>query len=120
MSLFVLSNVEPSALDQNAVMEVANGINERWLASKNVEQQDGPSDGKLERNLHILLPELEAKADEDKPLNLILPAYETMWRVVFLGVYEIVFRKSGTPEKLEYESALSLYLQNPIPETFFN
>ncbi len=46
-------------------------------------------------------------------MNFILPAYETMWRVVLRGVLEIHFR--GAPNADEWRGLLANYLQSQDP-----
>lgn len=39
------------------------------------------------------------KEGKENPLNLIIPAYETIWRVVFRIVVEVYYRECHAPEK---------------------
>lgn len=46
----------------------------------------------LKRNLARVLPTWVGKKPRESPLNIILPTYETLWRVVFHCTVEVLFR----------------------------
>jgi Cytochrome P450 len=46
----------------------------------------------LKRNLSYILPSHSWEDPRQNPLNIILPAYETLWRVVFHSIIEVLFR----------------------------
>lgn len=80
--------------DPHTVEAIATSINELWIVSKSL-----PADGQLGKqhteakacllnNLHALV-DYDKSDPRDNPLNLLLPAYETMWRVVKMGFQEL-------------------------------
>lgn len=85
---------------------LADGITRAWVESK-----DGVFEEWRKRSLIDLMegivPGCTAK---ENPLNYLLPAYETLWRVVLLGVLEIGFKQHGKPG---LKQTLIRYLQNP-------
>ena len=70
----------------------------------------------LEKALRAILPITESYTAKDNPLNLILPAYETLWRVVLRGFLEVVFR--GAEAGPGWRQLLVAYLANPTSATF--
>lgn len=73
--------------------QVADIINRLWILSKS---EGVSSDSKsLLDQLNLLLRQLLPEA-RDYPLNIILPSFETMWRVVIRGIMELRFRDSET------------------------
>jgi hypothetical protein len=67
-------------------------------------------------------------ADElESPLNILIPAYETMWRVVLYAILEIKVRpslkKDYDTKELDFkelESAVKTFLKKPNPSTLKN
>lgn len=49
--------------------------------------------------------------EDDSPLNLIMPAYETLWRVVLSGFLQVTFVEGVDPT---LRSVLARFLANPI------
>ena len=66
----------------------------------------------LALTLRKLFPGLP-ETPENNPLNLILPAYETLWRVVLRLFLEIAFREEGTQQGVVYRRLLREYLASP-------
>ena len=84
--LVALLDVDPELLYRDDLIFVTNAINRRWTDSKKgnmaILNQDDSLD-KLRQCLNLWI------GDRDRypnPLNFILPAYETMWRVVAVTV----------------------------------
>ncbi len=46
----------------------------------------------LKNNLAYVLPTADCETPRESPLNIILPTYETLWRVVFNCTIEVLFR----------------------------
>ncbi|KAI0451962.1 cytochrome P450 [Xylaria acuta] len=102
--LRVLFDVEPSAIDLNEARKATNAINRLWIQSKNRHFIPSPYDKRLLDNaLERLLPNESMHDDCTSPLNLIMPAYETLWRVVLLTFVSIASRAvdPGTIEELQ-------------------
>ena len=111
--LHILFGFNPDMLDQNAVRDMACSINELWYLSK------GPNDAvnnqfkiehqrsKLEMAIAEIFPNsLPASSPRDNPLNFILPAYETLWRVVLFCFIEVSFRTSRSAAAEEWRKQL--------------
>ncbi|KAI9781100.1 MAG: hypothetical protein M1816_002571 [Peltula sp. TS41687] len=69
----------------------------------------------LPHALHGILPNIEATSRAN-PLNLILPAYETLWRVVLRCFIEVVFRNEA--HETEWRIAFRQFLAAPTMNTF--
>jgi Cytochrome P450 len=111
----VISKLFPdnSKLDEDAaIANITTLINKIWMDSKCLPDKE-PMTGALSikgqrfldtvaRNLAALnkhlacvLPSDGWKDPRQTPLNIILPAYETLWRVVFHCIIEVLFRQVG-------------------------
>ncbi|CAJ2500741.1 Uu.00g035940.m01.CDS01 [Anthostomella pinea] len=85
VTLNLLFSANPKTMDLRQARIATEIINRLWLQSKGkpepillVDQE------RLHNALKALLPACYPWDDEGNPLNLIMPAYETMWRVVVL------------------------------------
>lgn len=80
----------PSNID---IEYIAATINDLWVASKCSYDQHLLRNKKTEflRRLETIL---DCNIASDNPLNIILPAYETLWRIVLRCYLEIRFRSS--------------------------
>lgn len=114
---------EPDKVDHQAVLDATSEINRLWIASKTKTSNSSSSAldrSKLHNALTSILPEHNLDGHEN-PLNLLLPAYETLWRVVLSGILEIVFRPTiRTSDPRQWRSILSTYLAHPTAATFTN
>ncbi|KAI2469554.1 hypothetical protein F4781DRAFT_431260 [Annulohypoxylon bovei var. microspora] len=84
-------------------VEATEAINNLWERSKDTQTARPGSDAEQERlqaSLKRLLPKCFPCPPEKHPLNIILPAYETMWRVVLLTYVSAGFRDVH-PETLQ-------------------
>ncbi|KAI0393725.1 hypothetical protein F5Y17DRAFT_296833 [Xylariaceae sp. FL0594] len=92
--LRVLFDVEPSEIDVKDARIATEAINRLWSQSKECGSEPSPYNKKLLSNaLRRLLPgQYSIEDDELNPLNLIMPAYETLWRVVLLIFVSITGR----------------------------
>ena len=117
MSFYVLFRLEPLYLKEKNVTNIAQLINELWIASKGLYFK--PSLTRRKERLQEALRKIDRTFDftpKRNPLNLILPAYETMWRVVLRCFLEVVFRNSGTASKSR--EVLAAYLGSPTSSKF--
>ncbi|KAL0253427.1 hypothetical protein SLS55_010406 [Diplodia seriata] len=72
---------------------IAAEINRIWLASKQQQQtQPWHQNPALHAALRAAIPDRDPLAPRANPMNLILPSYETMWRVVLRCLIEVRFR----------------------------
>ncbi|KAI1082111.1 hypothetical protein F5B20DRAFT_534384 [Whalleya microplaca] len=70
-------------------------INHLWVQSKDPLREVSRRDqDRLQAALRALLPERFPWSPEDNPLNLIMPSYETMWRVVLLTFISAAFQSA--------------------------
>ncbi|KAL4071457.1 hypothetical protein V8B97DRAFT_1963573 [Scleroderma yunnanense] len=84
--LVALLNVDPESLHSDDLVFVTSTINRRWTDSKKVKTTALTQDGSLNKVQHHLERWISDHDRYPNPLNFILPAYETMWRVVAVTV----------------------------------
>ncbi|KAI1262820.1 cytochrome P450 [Xylariaceae sp. FL1019] len=92
--LKVLFNVKASEAHIDGIKEATEAINRLWIQSKDRHAKPSPFDKILLSNaLRRLIPD-EINFDEDHttPLNLLLPGYETLGRVVLLSFMATAYR----------------------------
>ncbi|KAK7754106.1 hypothetical protein SLS62_003952 [Diatrype stigma] len=93
--LHVLFDVDPADLAMEDVVTATETINELWMQSKYCSYVLPVHQERLQSALHRMVPEhVGAREPGENPLNLIMPAYETMWRVVLLTFVSAAFRVS--------------------------
>ena len=115
ISLHVLFNLDPLQLDDKPIVEIAEDINFLWNKSKSNRNYLSEADRKpLMEALSFVLPGMGSKPHEN-PLNLILPAYETMWRVALFCFMEVTFRPGARPE---WRKVLDEFLADPTKARF--
>ena len=69
--------------ERSHIRFVTEGINELWIASKSPTFRPvSPILAQVNQHLHSWLPDDPADPFRGNPLELILPAYETLWRLV--------------------------------------
>ena len=113
ISLYVLFDKDPLALDDSRILEIATCINTLWVESK-----VGQPDPENKRRLETALRQIQLHTGPDSrsnPLNLILPAYETLWRVVIFCFIEVTFRDGAHSI---WRRTLEAFLSNPIKFKF--
>ncbi|PVH79422.1 hypothetical protein DL98DRAFT_516060 [Cadophora sp. DSE1049] len=106
---------------------ITTKINSLWLASKSCSSSDTAEllhDKKeLLRKLNSFIrpqtsiQQWDKVPGEDNPLNRILPAYETLWRVVLHCFLEVRFRASPS-DALIYKSIFEQFFNQPCQHTF--
>lgn len=76
------------------MVEIARSINFLWTESKST---DYSSDADRERLRNALgyIREYVLPNARQNPLNLVLLAYETLWRVALFCFIEVTFRQGG-------------------------
>ena len=118
ISLYVLFDfLNPLELDESNVSTAAGCINELWIQSKKnpiVEESVAVETSRLQEALHIISPGFDFSPDET-PLNLILPAYETLWRVVIRCFIEVSFLNKDSTQ--EWREVLQRFLDDPTDST---
>jgi hypothetical protein len=104
-----------SMLDDETVTFVATEINRIWIQSKEPRRiVPWRKQHKLHEALGRLIPGCNLLDPQANPMSLILPAFETMWRVVLRCFIEVRFR--GAKETNEWAAALNTYLEDPNPQ----
>jgi hypothetical protein len=69
----------------------------------------------LRRELKLLFSDSED--EKENPLNIILPTYETLWRVVLRCFLEVSFRNTFEITR-EWQGLFEGFLENPTPKQF--
>jgi len=113
--LFIMFDVDALALSPTAIEIVTASINDLWKKSKLASTPNDAfqSQHRFRSALHDLLPDHNLDDPTSNPLNLILPAYETLWRIVLLGFAEICFRTRHGDTQSTCITALRAFLADP-------
>lgn len=119
ISMHVLFGTKIETLeDRDAMKYIAKTINILWIRSKNkpaANQNDWSQERRLHQHLFDLTG-LDPTNDLLNPMNLILPAYETMWRAVLRGILEIYFRDH--PDSQQWQEVLRGFMTISQKEIF--
>ena len=109
--LYVLFDLEPLKLDDSNILIISESINSLWIQSKGNTAPAESDKHELDEALTQVLPEMELSSPRKNPLNLIIPAYESLWRVVLSGSIQVTFVNSASSSA--WRSALAQFLANP-------
>lgn len=109
--LYVLFELEPLKLDEKNISIITESINSLWIQSKGNALPAESDKRKLAEALTQVLPEMELSSPRENPLNLIIPAYESLWRVVLSGSIQVTFVKA--PSSSAWRSVLAQFLADP-------
>ncbi|KAI0203688.1 hypothetical protein F4808DRAFT_28967 [Astrocystis sublimbata] len=113
--LRVLFGVEPSAIDLVAATKATDAINCLWVQSKDTNTIPSLYEQRvLENALKQLLPDVAQDEDGTSPLNLIMPAYETLWRVVLLTFVSVTSHTMDDDTATELREAIA-----SVPSCFY-
>ncbi|KAL9019549.1 MAG: hypothetical protein Q9185_003169 [Variospora sp. 1 TL-2023] len=112
--LSMFFEVNQDAMTDEVVIRISKNINLLWIQSKSQNGGNQSNDFEILQNdlKHL---GLEWANSKDNPLNLLLPVYETLWRVVARCLIEVVFRPSADPEWL---LLLETFRADPTSENF--
>ena len=113
--LYALFGTPKQESDSSEIENVTKLINSLWLTSKHSNSKLDRDRSLLETSLSHIVSQYE-HPPEDNPLNVILPAYETMWRVVLRCWLEVSFR--GGSGKTNLKSVLADYSTHPTASNF--
>ena len=102
--------MNPLEIDSEMISTITESINVLWIQSKGKGTPSESEQKNLKEALAKVLPEMEHSDPHQNPLNLINPAYETLWRVVLSGFLQVTFVNGATPV---LRSALAHFLANP-------
>ncbi len=112
-------------IEKDDVEFITTAINDLWVSSKCCNEQDSVAVLNVTVTQLRLLGKLRPYFDDptmtpiggkDNPLNIILPAYETLWRVVICCFLEVRF-KSSDEELITYTKMFNSFFSNPNPGT---
>ena len=117
LSLFVLFDMDPFKHDDKSIQELASSISENWQNSKTSVGGGGADWEAVREDLKAVFPTVSENTN-DNPYNLVLPAYETMWRAVLFGFIEVAFKDIKKSEASGAIEKLRQYLANPTSEAF--
>lgn len=99
-------------LEDETLLKIARLINRLWIQSKMSTERD--EEGIQQLELYVKKLGLSWTETRDSPLNLLLPVYETLWRVVLRGLIEVAFRPSAELDWLDtMKVLLKELLSNP-------
>ncbi|RKF78137.1 cytochrome P450/P450 [Golovinomyces cichoracearum] len=121
LTLYMFFSRETLNPSDQAIESITTSINSLWIDSKNLED-DSISD-KIEAEKKDLLLQLgrimnmDVEEGEKNPLNIIIPAYETLWRVVLRCFLEIRFRAS-VEQRQNYRDTAIKFFREPHPTNF--
>ncbi|KAL9010833.1 MAG: hypothetical protein Q9173_004268 [Seirophora scorigena] len=109
--LSIFLEVDRDAMPDEVATRIAENINHLWIQSKS-------NSGSLSDDFKTLKSDLKDVGldwtdNKENPLNILLPAYETLWRVVAHCLVEIVFRPSADAEWLPL---LGVFKADPTSE----
>ncbi|KAF2808208.1 uncharacterized protein BDZ99DRAFT_390957 [Mytilinidion resinicola] len=92
ITLAVLFDLNPIAIPASVAEELASDINDIWLASKCGTIPKWRTQTRTHMLLRSILPSTDPLNLAENPMNFILPAYETLWRVVLRCFIEVLYR----------------------------
>lgn len=94
------------------LVDLAKVINRAWMGTKNTDIIPRFEDNiELQECLATIFPDSIFSEPEKNPLNLILPGFETLWRVVFRLFLEITFTTGR--QHPEWADMLITFANNP-------
>ena len=101
ITLHTLFKLDPMDMDDKFIGDIISCINDLWVESKTSVEPSATTKKKLRQALARSFPNADFSA-KGNPLDSILPADETLWRVVLSGFIEVAFRKGALSDwKLE-------------------
>ncbi|KAI5196234.1 hypothetical protein E4T39_07860 [Aureobasidium subglaciale] len=88
---------DPEQTTDQQISTLAHEVNMQWLRSKGSDDGDDPlwlfdKQTSLKNAVKAIFPDWDETDSKSNPCNLILPGYETMWRVVLRCYLEIKAR----------------------------
>ena len=110
---------DPKQSTNEQISTLAHEVNLQWLRSKERDANDDPSwlfdkQASLKDAIKAVFPDWDEADSEQNPCNLILPGYETMWRVVLRCSVEIKARNHY--QFIPWRSAMRGFSRNPTKQ----
>ncbi|KAI9042331.1 uncharacterized protein KD926_005626 [Aspergillus affinis] len=104
-------------IEDTDLVNLGEVINCVWIASKDIRTTRGFKDNHdLQKALSVVFPDHNLTDPRESPLNFILPAFETLWRIVLITFIEVGF-KTGRHHP-EWRKTLIAFAQNPTKLQF--
>lgn len=105
------------AYPDTCLVDLATAINDTWVASKTADAKSEMSAFKDNHRLQTCLRRIfqSWSGPRENPLNLILPGFETMWRVALRAFLEVRYGAGS-----EWRGALAAFGENPTTMQFLN
>lgn len=101
------------------VLKLAEDINRIWVSSKNPEEEkrsNYQSETSFHDTLKAIFPNIQISSPASNPLNLILPSFETLWRIVLRTFLEVNFLIGNRSP--DFKQVLVEFFNNPTKEQF--
>lgn len=117
---------EAVAVCDAELVELAGAINDAWIASKRGLLQSPSSSSapprfqdnhRLQTCLARIFPAMNSLDPRDNPLNLILPGFETTWRVALRAVVKTGYTTASRHHP-EWRALLVAFAHNPSKQQF--
>ena len=112
--LHVLFDMNPLELDKESIVTITESINTLWIQSKDESEPSEADKSTLQEALKKFFPGMDPSNKRESPLNLIIPSYETLWRVVLAGFLRVAFVRKASPT---WRSALEQFFADPTIAT---
>ncbi|OCL05475.1 hypothetical protein AOQ84DRAFT_298863 [Glonium stellatum] len=115
MTFAIFFHIDPKTVSYQTAKGIANEINKLWLVSKcstNIPKWTDQTD--LHKLLESVVPSKSPLDQVHNPMNIILPAYETLWRVVLRCFIEIIDEeRCGKQNSAAWRAVLKRFLKDP-------
>lgn len=115
ITLHIFFDFDPLELDNENALAITKGINDLWLESKTGQAPSKSYKEKLSRALANFSLPMDEGDSRNNALNVILPAYETLWRVVLSCFIEVTYRK-GADQR--WQGLMKGFADNPTDWAF--
>jgi dihydroceramidase len=116
LTLFEFDDSRLCQTSENHIVSLARAINQTWISSKQGEVSRFDKNDHLQTSIRAIFVGQDLRAPEENPLNLIIPGFETLWRVVLRGFLEIGF--IAGKQHPEWCAMLAAFAQAPTKEQF--
>lgn len=118
--LFTMEEEEVLNIQDEHLLNLANAINDTWISSKTTSTSTTPTlrfedNHHLQESLTTIFPNTDIT--RENPLNLLLPGFETMWRVILRAFLETGYTPAGIGHP-EWRGILAAFARIPTREQF--
>lgn len=117
LALQVLFGVSVQGTGEVHISTLSAEINRIWVASKTEDSPSFESEHKLRNALSAIFPDWNIEDPAANPLNFIIPAYETLWRIVLRIFLDITF--FANHRCLKWQEIMVEYLKNLTKEQMY-